>query len=48
MEVGGIAPLFLTSAIVGGVWSALRPGLFNPGKIAPDMNWTGGWVDPSP
>jgi hypothetical protein len=32
--------VFLTSAL-GGEWSALSPGLFNPGT-----HWIGGWVDP--
>jgi hypothetical protein len=30
----------LTSALVGGEWSASRPGRFTPGT-----HWIGGWVD---
>jgi hypothetical protein len=29
---GDITPLFLTSALEGGEWSASRPGRFTPGK----------------
>jgi hypothetical protein len=36
----------LTSALVGGEWSASRPGRFNPGDKAPGTHWIGGWVDP--
>jgi hypothetical protein len=36
----------LTSVLVGGEWSALRPGRFNPGEGAPGTHWTGGWVGP--
>jgi hypothetical protein len=32
---GGIAPPFLTSALVGGEWSASRPSRFTPMEIAP-------------
>jgi hypothetical protein len=38
--------IFLTSALVGGEWSASRPGRFTPGKTAPGSHWTGGCVDP--
>jgi hypothetical protein len=38
----GIAPLFLTSAIDGGKWSALRFCRFIPGT-----HWIGGWVGPT-
>jgi hypothetical protein len=31
---GGIAALYLTSAVDGGEWSASRPGRFTPGEIA--------------
>jgi hypothetical protein len=34
--------IFLTSALVGGEWSASRSGRFTPGE----SNWIGGWVDP--
>jgi hypothetical protein len=40
--------VFLTSALVGGEWSASRPGRFTPGEIAPGTHWIGGWVDPEP
>jgi hypothetical protein len=33
--------IFLTSALVGGQWSASRTSRFVPGT-----QWTGGWVDP--
>jgi hypothetical protein len=33
--------VFLTSALVGGEWSALRPGRFTPCTY-----WIGGWVGP--
>jgi hypothetical protein len=39
--------IFFTSALVGGKWSASRPGRFTPGEIAPSTHWRGGWVDPS-
>jgi hypothetical protein len=38
--------IFLTSALAGGEWSALRPGRFTPGERAPDTHWIGGWVGP--
>jgi hypothetical protein len=37
---------FLTSAQVGGEWSASRPCRFTPGERAPGTHWIGGWVDP--
>jgi hypothetical protein len=37
--------IFLTSALVGGEWSASRPCRFNPGK-SPGTHFIGGWVDP--
>jgi hypothetical protein len=37
--------LFLTSALVGGVWSASRPGPFTPWEKAPGIHWIRGWVD---
>jgi hypothetical protein len=46
---GGVdvqAHVLLTSALVGGEWSALRPGRFTPGERAPGTHWIGGWVDP--
>jgi hypothetical protein len=38
--------IFLTSALVGGKWSASRPGRFNPGERAHGTHWIGGWVGP--
>jgi hypothetical protein len=38
---------FLTSALVGGEWSASRPGRFTPGERDPGTRWIGGWVSPS-
>jgi hypothetical protein len=36
---------FLTSALVGGEWSASRLGRpFSPGKGPPGTRWIGGWV----
>jgi hypothetical protein len=37
---------FLTSALVGGEWSASRPCRFIPGERAPSTHWIGGWVGP--
>jgi hypothetical protein len=37
---------FLTWILVGGEWSALRPGRFVPGERAPGTHWIGGWVGP--
>jgi hypothetical protein len=37
----------LTSALVGGEWSALRPCRFTPGERAPGSHWIGGCVDPT-
>jgi hypothetical protein len=33
--------IFLTSALVGGEWSASRPS-----RLTPATHWIGGWVDP--
>jgi hypothetical protein len=41
---GNIAPLFLTSALDGGEWSASRHGRLTPRERAPDIHWKGGWV----
>jgi hypothetical protein len=38
--------IFLTSALVGGEWSASRPGRFTTGERAPSTHWIGGWVGP--
>jgi hypothetical protein len=43
---GGIVPLFLTSIIDGGEWSASRRGRFTYGERASGTHWIGGWVDP--
>jgi hypothetical protein len=37
--------IFLTSALVGGEWSASRPSRFTPGERAPGTHWIVGWVD---
>jgi hypothetical protein len=39
--------IFLTSALVGGEWSALRPSRFTPGERTFGTHWIGGWVDPT-
>jgi hypothetical protein len=36
--------VFLTSAVVGGEWSASHPGRFIPGERAPGTHWIGGWA----
>jgi hypothetical protein len=41
-----VDPLFVTSAPVGGEWSASRPCRFTPGERTHSTNWIGGWVDP--
>jgi hypothetical protein len=38
--------IFLTSALVGGEWSASRPDRFTPGERAPGTHWIGSWVGP--
>jgi hypothetical protein len=38
--------VFLTSALVGGEWSASRSCRFTPGETAPGTNCIGGWVGP--
>jgi hypothetical protein len=35
---------FLSSALVGGEWSASRPGRFIPGERALGIHYIGGWV----
>jgi hypothetical protein len=42
---GGIAPPFLTPALDGGEWSALRPGRFIRGETTPGNHLIGP-VDP--
>jgi hypothetical protein len=41
---GGIAPLFLTSALGGGEWPASHTRCLTPGERAPSNNWFAGWV----
>jgi hypothetical protein len=41
-----LTQVFLTSALVGGEWSASRPGRFTRREKAPGTHWIGGWVDP--
>jgi hypothetical protein len=36
--------VILTSALVGGEWSASRPGRFTPGERAPGIYWIRGWL----
>jgi hypothetical protein len=38
--------IFLTSALVRGVWSASHPGRFTLGETTRGTHWIGGWVDP--
>jgi hypothetical protein len=38
--------VLLTSALVGGKWSASRPGRFTPRESALGTHWIGGWVSP--
>jgi hypothetical protein len=38
--------VFLTSALVGGEWSASRPGRFTPRVTAHGTHWIGGWMGP--
>jgi hypothetical protein len=37
---------FLTSVLVGGEWSASRPGHFTPGERVSGMSLTEAWVGP--
>jgi hypothetical protein len=45
-EMDVLVRVFLTSALVGGEWSALRPCRFTPVERASDTHWIGGWVGP--
>jgi hypothetical protein len=45
VDVYSYAHVLLTSALVGGEWSASRPSCFIPGEKAPATHWIGGWVD---
>jgi hypothetical protein len=38
--------IFLTSALVGGEWSASRNGRFTAGERAPGTHWIGSWLEP--
>jgi hypothetical protein len=38
--------VFLTSALVGGEWTASRPHRFNPGERVSDTHCIGSWVGP--
>jgi hypothetical protein len=44
---GGIALTFMTSALGGAEWSALRPVRFTPKEGDPGGHWIEGWVVPS-
>jgi hypothetical protein len=39
--------VFLTSALIGGEWSASRPGRFTPREKAPGTRWMGDRVGSS-
>jgi hypothetical protein len=43
---GGIAQLFLTSALDRCELSPSRPGRFTPGESVPTTHWIEGWVGP--
>jgi hypothetical protein len=48
MTYGVVAVLrhaFLTSALVGGEWSASLSGRFTPGECAPGVHWIVSWMD---
>jgi hypothetical protein len=45
MMCGGVH-VFQTSALVGGEWSASRPGRFTPVERAPSTQWIRGWLGP--
>jgi hypothetical protein len=38
--------VYLTSVLVGGEWSASRPGRLTLGVRAPGTHWIGSWVGP--
>jgi hypothetical protein len=42
-----MAPLFLTSVLDEGEWSASLPGCFTAGERATGTRWIGRWVGPS-
>jgi hypothetical protein len=41
-----VSHIFLTSALVGGEWSASRLDRFTPEEIARGTHWIGGMVNP--
>jgi hypothetical protein len=45
--VGVYIHVFLSSALVGGEWSAPRPCRFTPEKNGSATNWTRVWAGPS-
>jgi hypothetical protein len=45
-EVDVYIHVFLTSALVGGEWSASCTCHFTPGKRTLSAHWIGGWVGP--
>jgi hypothetical protein len=45
MGIGGISPLFLTSALSGGEWSASRFSRFTPEERALGNHWIGNRVE---
>jgi hypothetical protein len=45
MGSGCIVALFLTSAPIGGEWSASRPYRFTSGERAPATHWIGAGLD---
>jgi hypothetical protein len=38
--------VLLTLPLVGGEWSASRPGRFTLGERVPGTHWRGGWLGP--
>jgi hypothetical protein len=45
-EVNVYVHVLLTSALVGGEWSASQHGRFIPEETAPGTHWIGEWVGP--
>jgi hypothetical protein len=45
-KLGITGSIVLTSALVGGEWSASRPGHFTPEERTSGTHWIGGWVGP--
>jgi hypothetical protein len=44
LRSGSVTPSFLTSALEGGEWSALRPCRFTPEERAHSTHWIESWV----